>query len=467
MQEKEVDIDIRSCLSSDKNCCVDDPAIEKVLDRRTREIKSAQEIIANDYKQALELRRAISHAINDNPYYACAICERPVTIASNIYKTGFYFRHLRDNADCPIKTGDNKTDEWRRAEKYKGAKESPEHIELKELIRCSISADNRFSEPIVEKVWMGGDPRNWRKPDVRATYTNPTNGKSVTIAFEAQLSTTFLKEMTERRQFYLDEGGFLFWIFKDFDFELAQMSKRDVFINNKCNAFIIDTETTNMSVRSRKLYFRCLWAEPCFVDGKIIHVDRSECVSIEQLTLDTQNQAVHYYDYDYHKRLVNECLDKYVENERVELSIKLFKSKWKDGQISPNEALDLARELIPVFTANKYTIIPYVNMLLSAESGKPFGWNYDNNVSVFHAIYNKEDKGLVLMLCCALKTYDHIPSDKTGKIKRKIDYIRNDLVKNTSKSKYAPDRRLDPLGKLLFPIVYDAYLKACEYFKIN
>jgi hypothetical protein len=466
MNNKEGDIDLRSCLSSDRNCCVDDPAVEKVIDRRTGEVKSAREVIGNDYKKALELRTTVSHALNENPYYVCAVCERPVTIASNISKTGLYFRHRSDNCDCPIKTGDNKTDEWRRAEKYNGAKESPEHIELKELIRCSISADNRFSEPIVEKVWMGGDPRKWRKPDVRATYTNPKTKSPVTIAFEAQLSTTFLKEMTERRQFYLNEGGFLFWIFKDFNFELAQMSKRDVFISNRCNAFIIDQKTAKMSVESGQLYFKCLWAEPCVVNKKIVHIDRNEFVSIEKVTLDQKNQAAYYYDYDLNKSHLIKTIEKEKESERIKALTSNFLKKIKYNQLTPDEALASARKLIPGLSADKYTIAPYVNMLCSAEAKYPIGWNFDNNISVFHTIYNKKDKGLVFILCCAFTAYGYMPFDRHGKIKTALSVIKNDLHTNGKKSKFAPDRRLDPLGELLFPLVYDKYLRGCKHYNL-
>jgi hypothetical protein len=62
-------------------------------------------------------------------------------------------------------------------------------------------------------VWKGAISGEWRKPDVRATYND------VNIAFEIQLSTTYLDVIVGRRQFYLEQGGLLFWIFALFDNE--------------------------------------------------------------------------------------------------------------------------------------------------------------------------------------------------------------------------------------------------------
>lgn len=457
---------ILDCLSGDKGLCVDTPAVERIIDCRSGSVVLARDVLGVDYKRMMDLRDEISANVKTQPHFVCSVCEHPVTIASNIYRTGFYFRHLHDSVDCPIKTGENKTSEWMRAEKYKGAKESPEHIELKELIRRSVAADTRFGSPVVEKVWMGGDPRKWRKPDVSAEYAPSSSKLRFRIAFEAQLSTTFLKEMTERRQFYLEEGGFLFWIFKDFNFELVQMSKQDVFVNNRCNAFIVDEATTEESERTGVMHIKCLWAEPFCANGKINHVGRQEIVKIDKIQFNFPDQSAYYYDYDYHKGLAQQTLENVLKSEAIQQSIAQFKKDWRDGQISPNEAWSAAIKLVPELNADKYAIIPFINMLISAESGRPFGWNYENNVSVFHSIFNKKSKGLCFALCCAFKAYGNIPEDKKGDVMRKIQEVRNDLLSNGSRSVYVPDKRLDDLAKILFPTAHEAIQKAYTYFNL-
>jgi len=109
------------------------------------------------------------------------------------------------------------------ARKYNAAKESRAHIRLKEIIADSLRYDSGFSEVETEKVWRGMDRTKWRKPDVQALW----KGK-IRIAFEIQLSTTFLHVIAERRNFYRQEGGLLCWIFKSFDQAEARMTQDDI-----------------------------------------------------------------------------------------------------------------------------------------------------------------------------------------------------------------------------------------------
>jgi len=122
----------------------------------------------------------------------------------------FYFKHVLEDGRCPQITRGELTMEEINARKYNGAKESARHIQMKEYVVKSLSADSRFSNIRVEKRWTGELSGEWRQPDVRATY----NG--IDIVFEIQLSTTFLDVIVERRRFYQREGGLLFWIFADF-----------------------------------------------------------------------------------------------------------------------------------------------------------------------------------------------------------------------------------------------------------
>lgn len=72
------------------------------------------------------------------------------------------------------------------------------------------------------------------------------------IYFEAQLSTTFLRVMVERRDFYLRNGGTLYWIFRDFMPESRRLLHDDVFYTNNRNIFIVNDEALHAS-RTRKV----------------------------------------------------------------------------------------------------------------------------------------------------------------------------------------------------------------------
>ena len=62
-----------------------------------------------------------------------------------------------------------------------------------------------FSDVVVEGRWTGAFSGEWRRPDVRAVF------EGIPVAFEIQLSTTYINVIAQRREFYRREGGLLFW----------------------------------------------------------------------------------------------------------------------------------------------------------------------------------------------------------------------------------------------------------------
>ena len=73
-----------------------------------------------------------------------------------------------------------------------------------------------------DRTGVGGLDGAMEKPDV-LVYAGQR------VAFEIQLSTTYLDVIAGRRDFYLEQGGLLFWIFARFDTERLRMTDDDVF----------------------------------------------------------------------------------------------------------------------------------------------------------------------------------------------------------------------------------------------
>jgi len=96
----------------------------------------------------------------------------------------------------------------------------------------------------------------WRQPDVSALY----HGQRV--AFEVQLSTTFLDVIALRRLFYLKEGGLLFWVFAKFEEFSRRLTMDDVFFNNNQNAFLVSGLTRDASFAAGDFLLDCVWAIP-------------------------------------------------------------------------------------------------------------------------------------------------------------------------------------------------------------
>ena len=60
------------------------------------------------------------------------------------------------------------------------------------------------------------------------------------IAFEVQLTTTFLDVVIGRKTFYRNQGALLVWVLAYFDPGYRQLTVDGVLFNNNANVFVID-----------------------------------------------------------------------------------------------------------------------------------------------------------------------------------------------------------------------------------
>lgn len=247
------------------NLVVDRPEIVEALDLETGEIPSVWDLVGNDYEKALQLRMALRQGIAaGSPLLACPLCLVPVHLVSLPQDRRFYLRHETEDGRCPARTKGTLSEERILAMKYDGARESVAHKRLKEIIAESLRSDPEFSDVEVEAVWRGEEANQRRKPDVRATWMG-----ALPVAFEVQLSTTFLRVIAERREFYLRNGGLLFWVFNRFDMGDARLTMEDLFYNNNRNAFIASEETVAASKALGSLVLDCVWSEPSVDEGVV------------------------------------------------------------------------------------------------------------------------------------------------------------------------------------------------------
>ena len=192
--------------------------IHDLLNINTGESLDAETILQQPEAQIHKLRRLLKeqqlHFKKDNHSpisIVCALCHQPVIIVGN-RNHEYFFKHGYESGDCPIKTsGQYSQDEIKRL-KYNGAKESLRHIELKSAISSALQARNSKCTNVIEekRIASSGLSTSWRKPDVIASCDEKT------IAFEIQLSTTFLDVIVEREEFYQSEKIFMLWVFDNF-----------------------------------------------------------------------------------------------------------------------------------------------------------------------------------------------------------------------------------------------------------
>lgn len=257
-----------------------------------RDIETGEEHSASYYLDVVEdtvfkLRRKAY----EQGHLVCTVCNQPLKI-SGTKDQQLYFRHKQDSEVCPIKTsGDLSQKEINRL-KYRGAKESAKHKEIKHHISTMLRLDPLFAEVIEERVIKSSNPDSvaWKRPDVSAFIQNRR------IVFEIQLATTYLDVIVERERFYREDETIIMWFFKQDDISKFRFTEKDILYSNKNNAFIINDETMMRSISEGKLYFYCKYQQAFIDDGKIHNHWQKKLICMDDVQFDSIEYRVFYYD---------------------------------------------------------------------------------------------------------------------------------------------------------------------------
>lgn len=267
-----------------------DPAIPMVFDTELGKEIHTGELLGIDEDSVMALRFEVKKSIQDDrARFLCPECFVPLSLVSRKEARRFFFRHLVEDGRCSHLTRGELSQADISARKYNGAKESFLHREMKRWLVESLQTNGKFTAIAQEARWTGQITSAWRKPDVSAMYGD------LKVAFEVQLSTTFLDVIAERWRFYQREGGLLFWVFAKFDDDGRRLTQDDVFFNNNQNAFIVSKSTRDASVENGAFLLDCAWAEPGLFN-EAPRLQRAR-VSFEDLTLDPVCQQAYYFDY--------------------------------------------------------------------------------------------------------------------------------------------------------------------------
>lgn len=442
-------------MSVQSSLCVDHPEIEEIINLETGDIQPVQVIIGSDYAKLEKFRMDLAEANASNKLlYACPICMVGVYLSCvRKDEKRFFFKHRTENGNCPAITRGELTKEEIQARKYNAAKESQAHIRLKEIVKESLENDPNFSEVAVEKVWRGMDRSKWRKPDVQALWKGTTR-----IAFEIQLSTTFLHVIAERRLFYRDEGALLCWIFKRFDEQDARMTQDDLFYNNNRNLFLASEETLKTSIENKALMLDCHWTSSVAQEGSIKETWHQQLALFSQFQLDVAGQRIFLYD----------CEGEKAQNDQTAADESLkqrFFTWWENTRRSSDDSM--WNEFKTEFRKRRITFAKYPNELFgllhalyTAREGRVIGWSHPKFISAAHTVAESHKK-VVRAFRAALWVYDRgdllKSQDHEDKWAKKVaDYKEKILADDPE---YQREERFDGLIALLFPEVWGALLK--------
>lgn len=427
---------------------LENPEVKEVLETDTGRHLPVAAVMGTDYERLVQLRmNARTSMRKADPLYRCSLCGVPVYICRAKEGFKFFFRHQHEDGSCPAQTkGDLSQDEI-NARKYNGAKESKLHRRMKDWVCQCLAADGRFLEIAQEPTWKGPLTGERRRPDVRAVY----NG--LPIAFEIQLSTTHLNVIAARRDFYMQEGGLLVWLFAEFDTEHRRMTDDDVFYNNNLNAFVVNTKTVEASTEGGEFRLECIWATPTKGGGHSgLH---RRVIAFHELTLNPTAQHAYYFDYEAAKRRLAED----VEAEKQQLRDDFEAWMGATGYYGPKSA-EHWRQFRARFMRFGVELPHYANQfdrqlltdLYSAKNNRPWGQGKKHLVEVAHRVANAEKNHLTWFMH-AVRHYGREASmkaeGKPGLWQERYEKLRNEYRQDPAP--FEPKRDAQEMVELLFP----------------
>jgi hypothetical protein len=428
--------------------CVDNPAIPEVLQTETGITLRAQAVLGTDYSAMVQLRTHLKDANNKGqPLLRCAICQVQVFICARPDGQKFFFRHFYENGSCPaITRGDVSRDEI-DARKYNGVKESRAHLQMKDWLELCLQADPRFSEVRKEVRWAGALTGEWRKPDVSAVH------QGVRIAFEIQLTSTYLDVIVKRRDFYQREGGLLFWVFASFDNEHRRLMEDDVFYNNNQNAFIVNASTTKASLAKNLLQLECVWQVP--TPDASHSALRRQLVGFDQLTLNQETQQAYFFDYEGAKQQLLADRDEEARALREDIDAWWDRKRDEDAppQLTWAKFVPRVRRL-GVDAPYMFRDVDFVLLtaLYSAKHGRPWGQRKKRLVELAHH-HALKDRDRFVWFMHGVKTYGRAESMAREGDPAKWREKRQDAeaAYRTDRQEFEPRRTSQALAEFLFP----------------
>ena len=384
---------------------VQNPEVPEVFSAPCGRTFSAPRLIRKiPYHRYVRLRSALWKALKDGtPRYLCPLCGCGLRLRSSMNKEASFVHGPAEGRACSERTRGLSESEIRRF-KYGGRQEGEPHKRAKERIVRSLRADNRFAAVVVEGTWRGDvDRSSRRRPDVRAEIGD------LSLAFEAQLSTTFLSVVLERQAFYRENGGLLVWVLPSFDPQNRRQTDDDILFCNNSNVLLVDEESTLESERSGELHFGC-WIAHRDIDDEGRSRTRWErrLVGWDGLTIDQDGQRAFAVDVEGAER-----------KARTEARPASLRTRWRrffeelDGLDSSSASerffalrseTEAARLPFPSLLYLSSGLRATVRSVLSAEAGRPVGYKFDKLVQIAFLLTDQFPSAVTPFLC-ALKEH--------------------------------------------------------------
>jgi hypothetical protein len=405
------------------------------------------------YERAILLRQRLKALVKrDEARLVCATCGVPVYLACSTTKR-FFFRHRHEDGSCPAVTRTELSEADIRAMKYRGAQESGAHKRVKALLLRSLSADPRFKDVASERTWKASEGlAGLRRPDVSARIATDR------LAFEVQLSTTFMDVVLSRKEFYRAERAALVWVLPFFHPSYRRMTDDDILFGNNSNVFVVDERSAAASEAAESFIMTCWYRRPLIKDDKIVDEWVERLVSWDEVTVDVDRQTTVAFDYGQEAARLREEL-RVARRERIAAAEAAEKQAREDRENELREqvlrfVLDASRDdNLPRYQAWAFlndrlrslgygldgeypdllTATRIVHLIESARAGKPVGFGYKSFAELGHHLIHQHPE-LLLAFGHMLRRFGTKEAlyrdDRTGKLKVKLEAVRADLLQD-------------------------------------
>ncbi|MCW5205650.1 hypothetical protein VU08_01790 [Desulfobulbus sp. F5] len=355
-----------------------------------------------------------------NVEFVCEICNQPVYLVGNIKKE-HYFKHWQELGDCPIKTSGKYSQKEINRMKYNGAKESKAHIEIKEHLYKMLSVDHLCSQVNKEKVVKSIDIEGWwKKPDI-SLFVRDNN-----VVIEIQLSTTYLDVIVDRTLFYEKNETMMLWVFAEKAMQGFRFTEKDIFYNNKRNAFVITSESKKISKENGRLHLLCCYQEPSLENDIIKDKWTEQIISIEELKFDKNQFKVYYFNYEQHLKSLKGIL--------LDSLSKQFESFWVNQDQSGEEVrgrriIDFIvkfNELGIEIKEISHKLFNIISALYSLKHGKVIKYRFPNLLGLTNMIL-EEYKDYTYIYLWAIHTFNRSEDiSSADSFKRKVERYKEE-----------------------------------------
>ena len=443
----------------------------EVLDRQSGEWVSLAEFLSdNDYGDIVNLKRvALENDLTEGRVrYVCPWCESAMVLRSvptrDRSEDRFYFKHKNPSEECQGGHGLSAAEICAR--KFAHMKEGAEHKRFKHLVADSLAADPAFSDTRVETRWVDVAGTRWRQPDVQSVW------RGERVAFEVQLSTTFLHVMAERMTFYRRNDGRLLWLFRDLDASQFRLAEDDLFYSNNRNAFRVTEQTAKQSKERGRFMLECYWHEPSHVDSHIVAVPRREIVDFESLVFDVSQAGApraFFFDYDaavarmHEEKAAQERTRAAAGDQRLRDLLEKAVVGFDRGADGNADWQAVRREfrqrgfVLPNRLVEEGGPFYLLQAAYSAKAGQPVACGFKNLIGLANNLFLRHKSVLwvwsVMMTHYSRERLFAANGDMAGWRMRRDEYRRGWLERQAA---YAPDRRHDLLLAFLFPDAAEA-----------